>query len=282
MSRNGLFIYDDLMRVATVTASSEAGVLVATNVQDDQPKKVWRTTGKISETLTIDLLSETGVDSFAFINHNGTIEATVNVEISANSDLSSPVLNQTYDLWEPVQGWSDTGWGEDGWGGYPILSSFYDYKPIRTLRLGASYTGRYIRFTFADPTNTATYLQFGKIMAGIGRQTTYNFERGWRNKWEDQSIQTGMDDGSVWVDGGANYRRLTLPFGDLLEAEATGWIDDLLRICGKRRPFLLAPHPDDFKLRYRTTMLALFTDMPEIDHAEQNARRITIEVRELF
>lgn len=260
MTDNALFLYDDKCETAVLTHSSEAGALVAENVQGFDVQKVWRTTGDTNEWIAFDFGTVRQIQTIALINHNMSLDAEIQVQIGNDPSYAANNFDDVYTVWEPAYGWADIGYGDDGYGGFPDLSAFNDFRPIRLIRLDEQQVGRYMRLSLADPANTANYIQIGKIMAGIGRQPEWNFAQGWELDWLDQGDQVAMEGGSAIGRPKGRYRTLLLPFEDLSRAEMLGWIDDMKRICGTTRPLLISASPGIPVERYRMTIYGFLTN----------------------
>ena len=259
LSDNALFLYDDKCETATMTQSSEAGSLVAENVQDFDVQKVWRATGDTNEWIAFDFGATRQIETIALINHNCTLDGELQILIGDDPTFAVNAFNEVFAAWEPAYGFADVGYGDDGYGGYPSLTVFNDFRPIRLIRLSAQASGRYMKIFIADPTNPLNYVQVGKIMAGIGRQPEWNFAQGWELDWKDQGDQVAMEGGSAIGRPKGRYRTLMLPFEDLTRSELLGWVDDIKRICGTTRPLLISGSPSIPVERYRMTIYGFLT-----------------------
>ena len=284
MAEKILILYDNRVDDATMTASSEAGGLGADYLQDRLLSKVARTTGVSAEWWQADFGQAEAVSTMALWNHNLGTEATVRVRLSDNADMSAPVYDATFDAWPSNYGVDEIGLDLCGLDGTPILSEINAYKPYVVFRLGATYSGRYLRLDVADAANADGYLQAGRLIAGIGWQPERNFSFGMELDWKDRSKQTSMESGAVWVDRRERYRVLTLPFNFAVRADALGAHNDLKRIVGHSREILVMPLPgDDLADQYRLTVYGI----PEPDglgpvkQARLNKFTTTMKVREL-
>ena len=284
MAEKILILYDNRVDEGTMSASSEAGGLGADNLQDRLLSKVARTTGVAAEWWRADFGQTEAVSTVALWNHNFTVNATVRVRLSDNADMSSPVYDVTDYAWPSIYGFDEIGWDMDGFDGTPDLSVLNAFKPYTVFRLGATYEARYLRLDIADSTNTAGYLQAGRLIAGIGWQPNRNFSFGWSIQWKDPSKQTRMESGATWVDRREKRRIVTIPFNFATETDAYAGFYDLNRIVGHSREILVLPFPDATVARqYKTTVYGL----PAVDgtgpmvQKKLNVWTTTLKVEEL-
>ena len=277
MSKNALFLYDDKAETATLTPSTEQGLLVAENAQDFDVRKVWRTDDIDLETLELDFGLKIPLQTIGLVNHNMTVTGQIRVTVADDAGFAAPTYTALFTAWEPAYGLGDVGLGEDGWGGFPQLTLFNQFRPIRLIRLPADVQGRYLQLEFQDLDNTDGYLQFGKIMAGVGRQPEFNFSREWEHDWTDQGDQVDMEGGMALGREKGRYRTIFLPFNDLLRSELLGWIDDMKRICGTTRPLLVSASPEVPVERYRVTIYGFIakSDASRFIQDQANAWHVT-------
>lgn len=285
MAEKGLFLYDNTLwrPGVTLTASSEA--LPVSRLLDYRPGRKWRATGDTAEWVKVDHGAVVDIDTVFVYAMNATnqpsLDATVRVRISANADMSSPLFDETFEIWPPVTGYGDL-YGI-GYGGYPVLSAFAAFTQRRLIRLGAMYSARYLRLDFADPSNPSGYIEVGIVMAGQGYQPTRNFTFGWDVDHDDPSEQDETDGGAVLITARPSARVLSLAMGKIPLGEALGYVDDMKRIVGRKRPLLFAPFPDGSLNRiYRTTIYGVVkTWAPIVNIAPERATVSGMTIREL-
>jgi len=260
MAQKVFILYDNKVDDATMSASSVAGTLAASNLVNRQIKKLARTTGVSAEYWQADFGETVSISCLGLWNHNFTIDATIRARLSANSDMSAPVLDETFEAWPPLYGADDIGADLCGYGGYPFLTSFNDYKYYWVERLSTTYDARYLRLDIVDAGNTAGYLQAGRLIAGVGWQPEKNFSMGWSLDWVDQSEQVPMEGGAVWVDEREKFRVLTLPFKFATAADADGGYNEFKRIVGHSKDVLVIPFPDSVGIQqYKNTIYGMPT-----------------------
>ncbi len=230
---------------ATLTPSSEATGLPASNLQNTLRKKVWRTTGITSESLTVDLGSEEIIQCVVLVNHNFTVDAQITIKASNVSDFSSLEYNVTVDIWQPVYGYGEGGYGEGGYGGYLTDSDRIELfiSPI-FIKWTGDVTARYWKIEFSDSGNTDGYFEIGRIFIAPFLEPVYNFAYGWHIQVYDPSIVTRSIGGQKWVDQKDWYHRLTLP---LHVVDDSNKYADFIALCkriGIKKDFILDLAPE--------------------------------------
>lgn len=258
---NILLFYQNLVDTASLSASSSVGTLPVTNLADYRPTIVWRATGRTAEYVQADLGSTQFVQSVIAWNHNWTNASTIRLRVSNNSDMSSPTYDSgTVDGWPSIVGAGEGGAGIGGAGGAPILSAFNQYRFYRVLLIPGSVSGRYVRLDMADPTNSAGYVQMGRLFIGSYLQPTINFQYGWKLGWKDLGLATRTDSGSVRFSKRGKHRVLELSWDYLEQGEALVSFDDIGRIVGMSRDMFAVPMPDaGTSLQYRTAIYGVPT-----------------------
>lgn len=255
MSDKVFILYDNAVDRGTVTASSEAGDLVAANLQDSRISKVARTTGLMGQYWQVSWSTGEPISTVVLWNHNLDISATIHVRLSDNADMSLPKFDQVFEAWPPSYGADDIGADLCGYGGYPFLTALNAYKFYRVIQLGQTISAKHLRVDPVDDDLADGYFQAGRLIAGIGWTPTHNFSYGWEMDWEDASEQQEMDGGALYVDRRDKRRVLTLPFNFATEQDALGTYNDLNRIVGSSREILVMPHPGAAVMaNYRTTV----------------------------
>lgn len=259
---NLLAIYDTITDRPGVAMTASSGSSTLSRLLDIRPGYPWQTTGCAAEHLKLDAGSGESfdVDTVAIVGHNANLDGTIRTRISDQADLSSPTLDRSDDYWPPVYGLGD----QFGlyFGGYPQLTDFAQFTYFRVVRLGAQYSGRYLRLDLANATNADGVLRTGRVMAGIGWQPTRNFQFGWTMRWVDPSPVRRTDGGGVIASRKVKFREFTISIGGggLPLAEMLTYADDMIRILGRTRPLLLMLFPDgDVNRIYRTSVYGVIS-----------------------
>ena len=131
--------YVNLVDSATLTESDQDAIYPAENVQNQRLAKAWRTTVLTGITMTADMGGTVAVTMAAILGHNLTSGATITI------------AGNTADTWvTPAYSTSMTSVGG------VILKYFGTTEEIR-----------YWRWSIEDPNNGNTYVEIGRLWAGV-------------------------------------------------------------------------------------------------------------------
>lgn len=261
------FYYDnkfDDIPISDVTVSSAESAYPKDNLQRLFRQKVWRATGDASEYVKWDFGSGENSNYIAIVNHNLSLDATITITASDNADMSSPLLNATYDAWEPVFGFGEGGFGEMGFGGYIPSADLEELASgaIRVIHFD-TVTARYWQVTFADSTNPDDYVEAGRILTGM----YWEPERGFRWEWEfaplDESKLGYSEGGQAWADIKPKRYEVKFTLAGLTDTEKYWKAIDMLRRWGKRKSILISLLPEgDPSEKFFTTIYGRFRRIP--------------------
>lgn len=234
-------LYGNLVDAATLSASSQ--LIPVYNLKNMQPGKVWRASGCVEETVTVDLGSKQFVDAFAVVNQNMSGRGTIRVQFATDAGFTDVLFDETKRAIMP-----DGGLGYDafGWslGGYPRMDDPQRNMAIRTFLAPAKMKGRYARFTFKNPTLSAGYIQVGRLFVGRQYIDEYGFEYGWTYTWEDPS-QVTPTERSVFTVARPRYRTMAGKFPAMSPEAAFGAMDRMKKQLGKSRDLIVTAFPED-------------------------------------
>lgn len=161
--------WNDYMREATLTATSEAGEFVVENLQTLSPRERWRSTSAADQTIIADAGQQQNWHLLYIDGHNFNEDATLRIRISDNSDLSNPVYDAEYNAWPSLTGLGEGGLGESGLGGSPITNELKSFQFFSCVVLDAVLTG-------SVESATATSVRLPKTMARISGGTEYAYD----------------------------------------------------------------------------------------------------------
>jgi len=120
--------------------SSQAVNYPAINAISTSPTQKWRTMGKTSEYISLDLGLSDSISAIGLYGSNLTDNAQISLYLSDNSDFS----------------------------GATQISLTGSQVKDKMYNLGANYTNRYAKIAIVDTGNSASYLEIGSIwLAGL-------------------------------------------------------------------------------------------------------------------
>jgi len=207
---------------ATLAASSELASLPASNLQNMQPKRKWRSDAATSPYLELDFgAAGCAATGFALIGHNLTASATIRVRGKATYPVtSSPTVDTT-----ALSAWPSSGKPSDE--SWPHYLSWLSWSNVTALR--------YWRIDIADGTNPDGYVEAGRLMLGAYWQPSLNFDlAGTPLAYDQRDVQIATDYGNTFTDRRATTapRLFQLQISAANRTEVLAGIAEIQRLRG--------------------------------------------------
>lgn len=245
---NILFLSPRLSDLATLTASSEVSSLPATYAQNQEPTKVWRTTGCAAESLILDFgAGGAVVNQAALVAHNLTSAATIRLRLADTvPDLTAaPAKDST-----AVSAWPTSGKHTD-----PTWP-----HELSLVGVTNSTAYRYARLDFIDAANADTYLEFGRIAVGRAWQPTYNLDLDPSIGFVPLDVQEPSPYGQTFTDPRPwAQRQFDLAFSAANQDDVHDYAMELSRLRGQAGDVIVCLDPAATTRFHRWSMQALFT-----------------------
>ncbi len=245
--------YDDLIKDATITASSEVGTLVVENLQNYHSRRIWRGASE-EETLIADFGQAEYCQATWLIRHNCSAESVARIRISDNSDLSSPTYDADFYVWPSLEGYDEgvyDGTRFIGYDGAPnttllprevfnasfILTNTDDALIVRAN--DTLYTGQYLGITIKD--DSGTLVEAGVWRAGRLFMPEYDVSANRQFGFNDPSIRLTSVGQDVWVSAKNKHRMESFSWDFLHETEVNTDLFLLGAVNGTSRPVIYMP-----------------------------------------
>lgn len=231
-------IYNNEVDKATVTASSTAGGLVATNLQSDIKSSVWRSVG-LAPTLTFTWASSTIVAGFALAFTNLTSSSTIRVRGYTETTDTTPVFDTGVVSAVP------SALGSFLWGQSPFGANSYAYGGGSTASLWWAATPiKKMVVDMDDSTNPQGFVEASRAIAGPYWSPVYNVQHGaLRVGAEDTSKHDRTDAGDLLTDRGVLYKTISLDLS-LMPAVDRNTVWQILRGNSMAKPIFLSVTPE--------------------------------------
>lgn len=246
----------------TLTATSEAGTYLASNLLNVQPGRIWRSTSTAAQTITADFGEDKRCTAFCLYAHNLSNDgsATVRVTLSNDSGHTDIVYDTTVEATEPLYGWGEGPYGLEGYGGY---SSEGYSQNFTVIWFGGTYVARYFRAVITDTSNADGYIQAGRIK--IGQHMDIPVVQGYSMGWDEQTELTRTRGGALRSDSRDPFRYASATSA-VLDKIQEGDILEIFRSVGRRGDVLWSAFPDDATAQTRrNTILGRLTDYGSAD-----------------
>lgn len=258
-----LFLLDNQSDEGTITASSTAGAtMAATNLQDEQRSKFWRSGSGTTSNLSITLPSPYGADYLALVDLNLSTAATIRVQSWADSvggsdagvDITvSPTLYINTDLIAAAYGQGPYGIGP--YGSNAVITQA-NVRNITLIPFGETSIDAYWKVTFDDV--NGTYQQCGRLVLAKATQFAVNLSKG----WSAQRVPRTQTRESI---GGQSYRqrrdsRLQIngSFDALSDDERTAMLIRMQEF-DESKAFVYSIHPEATNRGLTTTLYGRFS-----------------------
>ena len=259
---NILFLYNNLLDLATLTESSEASGFPAENVKHPFRTKVWRTEGATAGTanLKIDHGSAKAVNCVALANYSwASAPGTLDLEFDDAADFSS--IDQTEALtWAA----NPTANGNNGIIIKKFISASYCYN-----RLNVVYS----------PGAVPTDWDLGRIFLGTYFEPTHErlYGRDSKQRFEDLALISAAVGGQEHADE-RGIRRLK-QFSFIIESQAQWELyQTMINHVGITKDFFIAfdydSEPDEM------TWYGRFLNLPSMTRINNTAVRLDCEFKE--
>lgn len=207
---------------AVLSGGGAVATLPVQNLQDEQPRKVYRTIGT-SAFVVLDLLAARDVDAIAAIYTSLTAAATMRARAS-NSDPAA-VSSLVYDS------------NSDGGKIYSAPDQRFNGNAL--LIFSARQNARYWRIDFADA--AVSTIDIGLLPIGPFYNASRYMSLGHARGVADLSGVEANEWGRIHVKKNPSVRVRAFALDALSEAEIEGDLEALNRIMGTKRAFLLVP-----------------------------------------
>lgn len=193
---------------ATITATTAATSMPASNLNKVQPSDVWRSTDLTGEYIEIDLGSAKAVDLIALMFTNFTSAATWRVQAGTTTAYSN------YDS-TAVTAWAGATQNVD--------------RPHAMLYLAAAQTYRYWKITLTDAANPAGYFEAGRVILADALQFTRNYSYGAGRGFNDLSTTKEAFGGQLLIEDKAKRPVLSFEANFLSATEMEASVLELQR-----------------------------------------------------
>lgn len=206
---------------AVMAAGSQVATLPVANLQDYQPKKVWRS-GGTTDYVTAVFAAPVAANMLALVGHNLSAAGVIRVRGAASlaGTTSSPPVDTGW-----VSAWPNTG--------KPTSANWASYLSPVLWANDAEY--QYWRVDIADPSAARSFIQAGRLMIGRYWQPSINFDLGGTPLgFDQQDVQVATDYGQTFTDrrtrSAPRLFALTMSAGD--KREVLDGIAEIQRLRG--------------------------------------------------
>lgn len=207
--------YLNLADDATISASSQLLLAPASNLQEPNVARKWRSY-TTSDSILLDLGSVTVFDAVALMGITGN------------------TIRFRYSITDPTGALGEV-WDSG------VLTVDTAYNQSIDLAGGPA---RYILINLTAD----TYCEAGRLVVSELHEFVTNFSYGWQRKWIDLSTPTKTRGGQTQINLQPKYRSIQVTFNDIAKAELYGDLENIDRINGLGSDVLFVTDPDSDNL----------------------------------
>jgi hypothetical protein len=242
MATRVLFLYNNLISSATLTASSSATGFPVANLKNPFRTKVWRTAGGTAGTanLVVNHGSAKAVNCIALAGYNwAAAPGTLDIEFHASDAWGAPSAHE-HITWAA----NPTAQGNHG-----VIVMKFDSKSYQYNRLNVVYS----------PSATPTDWNLGVLFLGTYFEPTYSFKPDWTLDINDESIGSKTIGGQDHFDQVGKFRSMDVGFSIVSQAQWESF-QAMIHSVGRSKDLFIAFDYDDDP--DEMTVYGKFTKLP--------------------
>jgi hypothetical protein len=301
MAQNNLkIVYQNVVELATLAASSTIGSLNVSNLKKEQRSYIWRSAPAGSSTVRVNLRLDdiptlpSGIDTIVGTFTNLTVNATITVL----GYTFTPVLDGTVGS-PTIDG---TATGTPLWSSGPIscrpYSSNKDSVNYTTLSTSYGLSADTIRVFLPEPVptsvtcliiqindtgNTNQNISMSHLIVGASWTPIYNTGYGISLQTSDSSTNNRTESGDLITKYGVTYNSLKFDLTWLTDSDRQ-IMEKICKRVGLRKPVFVSLFPNnilDYEKERSYQIYGKFKNLNAITHPTLNFYSSTVEIEEL-
>ncbi len=188
-----IILSDDVIKSATLAATTTASGFSANNLKNDQKASTWRSTAITSQTITVTWATAQTINAVGIAFANFLVGSTVRARLFTNTGDGSPVVDsgvQTIQfVYPPPQGFAANNLASFAYGGGNHYFLQVAQANVRKLEV-----------VLTNPSGVDAFVEVARIVAGNAFVAERGVSYGAGIGIEDQSATVKTDAGSTVVD----------------------------------------------------------------------------------
>lgn len=273
-------LYDNAVdRKLSITASTTAGSLAASNLLTEAKSEVWRSTGTTA-TLTTTWTNAEFVNCVVLPFCNLTSSATFRVKLYTNVADVSPVLDTGTVLAcaaAPLGFWN--------WGNVPLGVNAYSYGGGNYGRaFFTSYPVKKVEVIITDSSNPSGYIEASRLVLGATYtpENDANLDDGVNFNIMDTTVNTRTGGGDLKSDIGTQSKSITFSLSHM-SASDRNTVQNILKGNASYKPVFISLFPQDADPTKEQTyqIYGKLSENLNMGHAVWNLFNSQIEIKEM-
>lgn len=231
---NAVIAYSNIADTGSLIASSASLLLPVSNIQVAHVARKWRGNDGPTDFVIVDFGSLQSLDTIAVLGITGN-----QIRARLSSVDSTGTSGDAFDS-----------------GTLAVDQSYLSSISLVTSVVSA----RYLRI---DLTTTGSFVEIGRMFAGVRTQFAYNFIAGWQRTWNDLSTRTKTLSGQTQIFNRNVYRSYDVSFDFLKQADRDGFVETIDRVNAMKTDVLYISDPSSPNLS-RDSVWGLMTALTPV------------------
>lgn len=239
--------------------------------------------------LQFDLLDKRNIWGLGWIfdEFPPSLNAKIRTRVSDNADLSTPALDSTIDIWEPVFALDQRPDSLDSifvtLDGFPTQTSIPLFPKLNRLHIPSPVVaGRYVRFNFKDSGNTDGFIEIAYTSMGFLRELQDNFSFGGEHGRIEEAGVDEAGGGQLWFDPFFKRFGSSELFQYQESAESLGFWMFFQSHIGTSKEIIVSLQDDSPAFKKWTTYYAHIKNVNRMKNPVSNLHDVQLELEELL
>lgn len=268
-----IIIADDVIKDATLAASSVASGFSVDNLKNNKRSSSWRSTAITSQIITATWATAQTVDAVGIAFANFLVGSTVQIKLYTNTGDPSPVVDsgvKTIDfVYPPPQGFAANNLASFAYGG----GNYY----FLTLTSAAI---KKMEVILVNPSGVDAFIEAARIVAGDSVSMQYGMDYGSNVEFNDLTQTSRTDGGNAIVDRRPVAKSISLDLS-ALNASDRATMQQIVRRNGLHTPVFISAYESALNTSMKTDfrIYGYFKDLNGIslDNAVYSSQKLTVE-----
>ena len=285
-AENLRIIYDNAADRGTLTASSQVGALVVSNLRNDIKTHIWRSIGTV-ESLTMIWPTKEPISGAVLGFSNCSPRTMMRARSYDEVTDLTPQFDTDYLPAAPIPTLGTFGWGD------PLGEHFYVPGGASMFAYGfgsyariwfpeGGYAGKKLVLDITDPGSPNGYIEASRLFVGRAWSPRHNFDFGNTLSFEDQTRTERSEAGDLRSDMGTRHRKVSFTLSHLNVNDRNSLIR-MMRLVGVAKPIFISMYPnsDDAFAEEAYQMLCKLTDSGKISLPRYERYMTQLEFEEI-
>jgi len=283
---NALIAFGNTVDAGVLSGGSWRATLPLTNLQNRTLGKVARSADTTTDNtrFTLDCAASVPIRTVALVNHNLSLTAKYRIRLSNDPAFATLLADSGWlDAWPAMFNTLQLPWAaENFWSGRYAERDRQGYTWTSIFSTPFTVYARYVSVMIQDTSNSAGFVQLGRLFAGDAWQPRINMSIGAGLGW-----QTGTDiaealSGAEYFAEKRPYRVAKFSLGFLSEDEAFGNAFDIKRRMGISGEVVFVFNPDDTLHALRRQFYGRLRELSLIEYPYATLNSTGFEIKELI